>query len=352
MTLRCHIEQPVVEPGRHTYDQATLAEALRRRLDGLVGADPIQQMIGFIYEHSAIEHRHLEFSLAELAERRDWYLLVNQATASLARRTLARLIRPDQPAASIDALIVVSSSFAGFPALSRILQVELELRLDAICYDLTGLGCAGPTHGLHLASMLIATGCQRVAVICVDVLGSHGESRVHNQVPSMSQLVAHCLASDGGAGLVVSREPTGPESLAWTETRLDSRLWPDSLAENDFTASSDNQPFIAVGKAIRTRLLDELGPVLATLDPETTLFHPGGASLMRALESADPRLAATLAVSNTVLREHGNIGSASVLWVLAAAWQLGRPLGPELRLLALGPGIVTTQLRLSGVVRG
>ncbi|MFV8752985.1 hypothetical protein ACNOYE_20760 [Nannocystaceae bacterium ST9] len=347
MTL--HLERPIVEPGLHTHDQAELAEAMRRRIADLPGVEPIRQMVGFVYEHAAIERRHLEIGLAELATRTDWYRLVNQATTSLARRALARLIRPDLPAAEFDALIVVSSTFAGFPALSRLLQVELGLRLDALCYDLAGLGCAGPTHGLHLASLLIESGaCRRVALVCADVMGTHGESRVHHEVPSMSQLVAHCLASDGAAALVVSREPTSAACLRWTSTRLDTRLWPESLTENDFTASADNQPFIAVGKAIRTRLLDELGPLLAELEPETALFHPGGASLMRSLASVDPRLIPTLEISSAVLREHGNVGSASVLWVLHDAWRAGRPLGPNLQLIALGPGIVSTRLRLSG----
>jgi predicted naringenin-chalcone synthase len=115
------------------------------------------------------------------------------------------------------------------------------------------------------------------------------------------------------------------------------------------SASEDNQPFIAVGKAIRTRLLDELGPVIADVDPDTTLFHPGGAALMRNLATARSALGPTLALSSRILAAHGNIGSASVLWVLDQAWQEARVHGPELRLVALGPGIVSTDLLLTGV---
>jgi predicted naringenin-chalcone synthase len=41
------------------------------------------------------------------------------------------------------------------------------------------------------------------------------------------------------------------------------------------------------------------------------------------------------------------MGSASILWVLHEAW--ARCFGPDLRLIALGPGIVSTQLSLTGV---
>lgn len=351
------VEPPFVVAGRHDYPQAELAEAMRGRIAALPGVESTRQMVGFVYEHAAIDTRHLEVSLAELGERRDWYRVVNEATLALARRALAGILRPELPAERIDALIVASSSFAGFPALSRLLQVEQGLRLDALCYDLAGLGCAAPTHALALACMLVESGrCRTVAVVCADAMGTHGESRVHHEVPSMSQLVAHCLASDGAAALIVAREPSRADALAFVGHRLDARLWPASLAENDLTASPDNQPLIAVGKAIRTRLLDELGPLLAELEREpeaTTLFHPGGASLMRTLGQHDPRLRPTLALSSKVLREHGNIGAASVLWVLHEACRREGPLTPIVRLVALGPGIVTTCLRLgsrAGVV--
>ncbi|PRQ01260.1 hypothetical protein [Enhygromyxa salina] len=353
-TGRRFLERPVVEPGLNTYPQAELAELFRRRLSSLEGSEQIRQMVGFVYEHSGIEQRHVEVSVPEIESRGGWYRLVNAATLSLATRVLTKLVRDDLPADSFDALVVVSASYAGFPSLSRLLQTELGMRLDALCYDLTGLGCAGPTHGLHLADMLITSGAaRRVCVVCADAMGTHGESRVHNQVPDMSQLVAHCLASDGAAAVVVGAEPSADGCISWDGCQLDSRLWPDSLAENDFTASEDNQPLISVGKEIRTRLLDELGPTVSAAHPETTYFHPGGASLMRQLGASFPAFAPTLDISSKVLREHGNIGSASVLWVLHEAWALHdagvRGFGPDLRLIALGPGIMSTQLRLTGV---
>jgi predicted naringenin-chalcone synthase len=354
VTTRRYLGRPTIEPGLHTYAQTELAERFRQRLSKLEGTEQIRQMVGFVHEHSSIERRHLEVSLEQIESRQGWYRLVNAATLSLARRALLELIRADLPADRFDALVVVSASHAGFPALSRRLQADLGIRADALCYDLSGLGCAGPTHGLHLADMLLTSGAaRRVCVVCADVMGTHGESRVHNQIPNMSQLVAHCLASDGAAAVVVSTEPSADDCISWDNCRLDTRLWPNSLGDNDFTASEDDQPLISVGNAIRTRLIEELGPTVAAANPNTTYFHPGGASLMRQLGAHFPAFAPTLEISNRVLREHGNIGAASILWVLHDAWALHhagkRELGPELRLIALGPGIVATQLSLTGV---
>lgn len=350
--MRRYLVRPVVVPGRHTYSQAELAEVMRGRLATLegAGAASMRKMVGFVYEHSTIEQRHIEISLAELGSRRGWYPLVNQATLSLAQRSIEQLVSQGHPIDGFDALVCVSASFAGFPALSRLLQDKLGIPLDAKCYDLTGLGCAGPTHGLQLADMLVTTGAaKRVCVVCADVMGTHGESRVHERVPDMSQLVAHCLASDGGAATIVSAEPLADDVLSWDRCALDSKLWPGTLAENDFTADEDNQPLIAVGKEIRTRLLPELGPVMDSIDPASSYFHPGGAALMATLSSTYPAFQPTLEISSNVMRQHGNIGAASVLWVLHDAWAGGRRFTDELRLIALGPGIVATMIHFSGL---
>ncbi|GEM_PF-5817880 len=349
MSGRVYLSPPVVEAGTHRYTQDTLRRRLRARLPEREGVDKLGQLIGFVYANSAIEHRHLELSSEQIDGRSDWYRAVNEATFSLASRTLSRLFEGQDPLA-LDALVVVSASYAGFPALSRRLQAAHGLSPTAQCYDLSGLGCAGPTHALHLAHMLVTTGaCDRVCVLCVDAMGTHGESRVHNELPTLSQVVAHCLASDGAAAVVVGGSPPAGEHLSWSSCTLNSTLWPESLGENDFTACALNQPYIAVGKDIRTRLLDELGPTVADLPVAGTLFHPGGAALVRSLGSAYPDFAPTLARSSAVLREHGNIGAASLLWVLREAWTERRSFGESLCLVALGPGIVSTILQCDGL---
>lgn len=350
MTDRTYLHSIVVEAGKHTHAQAELADIFRRRLDALEGADAMRQMVRFVYENSMIQDRHFEQGIEVAQRRSDWYLVVNEAALSLSRRTLKKLFEAGCPPKSFDALVVVSSTYAGFPSLGRRLQEDMGFRLDALCYDLAGLGCAGSTHGLHLASALMSAGAaRRVCVLCVDVMGTYGESRVHHRPPEMSQLVGHCLASDGAAALSMGMEPTDSAMFSWRDCVLRSQLWSNALAENDLTATEDNEPALSVGKGLRSRIIEELGPLLEGADPETTLFHPGGAALVRILGTAVPAFQPTLDVSSSVLEQHGNIGAASLLWVLHEAISRGRPLAPTLRLVALGPGIVSTRLCLGRV---
>jgi alkylresorcinol/alkylpyrone synthase len=201
--------------------------------------------------------------------------------------------------------------------------------------------------------MLLESGrASNVCVLCADAMGTHSQMRRHRTAPSMAQLVAHCLASDGAAALLLSREPGSQPVLAYRDLRLASQLWSNALDQNDLTADADNQPFILVGKDIRVRLVTELSALLTPEVLSTPLFvHPGGAALMRLLTKHFGMLAETAEVSSSILEEHGNLGSPSVLLVLERALAVGMSVVPRFRLVALGPGIVSTVLLFDGVER-
>jgi predicted naringenin-chalcone synthase len=351
-----HIRQLATVAGAHTYAQARLADELHAELEPLGDARAVAQLVRFVYAHSAIVERHLEVPLEEARRRDDWVRLVNEATLSLCLRSLGELFAGEgaPPASACDGLVAVSSSHAGFPGLTRLIQERLGFPLDALTFDLGALGCAGPTQGLYLATTLVATGaCRNVCLVCVDAMGTHGAARRHRRAPSMAQVVAHCLASDGGAALVISKDPGPRPLLSFRAAMLRNQLWPGALDLNDFTADEDNQPFMSVGKEIRNRIVEELAPTVE--DPAARgspiLFHPGGAALMKLLAERWPELADSIALSCAVLAQHGNLGSSSLLWVLAEAMARRETLAPRLRLAALGPGIVSTLLTLEGVER-
>ncbi|MEO0604833.1 MAG: hypothetical protein AAF211_25600, partial [Myxococcota bacterium] len=292
--------------------------------------------------------RHVE-ALPEEVDG-DWLPNARRATVALSERTLEGLRRRDPEGVDgCDAFVVVSTSHVGFPSLSRILVAEAGLPPEATCWDLSGLGCAGPSQGLYHAWSLLQAGAETVCILFVDTMATWAEARRWTSPPTMSEIVAHCLASDGAAGVVLGRRPGPAPQFSFEGCALATRQWPDSLDQNDF-AIRDGQPFLSVGKDIRTRLLDEAGRVFTPEFVEhPTFLHPGGPDLMKRLAAAHPALAETIDVSMSVLLDHGNLGSASVLFVLEEARRRGLPIDPRFHLFALGPGIVTTTLRVDGV---
>ena len=345
---RAWVSTPALVAGAQTIDQGQLALRMDAALAECGAPSRLRQQAVFVHQRAGVARRHFELPLDESAQRRDWFRATNEASERLARRALEAL----EPSVlrSCDGLICVSSSHAGFPSLSRVLQDGFGLDRSMVCFDLAGLGCAGPTHGLFLADTLVGQGvCDAVCVLCVDVMGTQSLLRRHFAVPTLAQVVAHCLASDAAGAVVVRREPWPGAALDYDGAALRSELWPDSLDQNDLNACEHNEPFLAVGKAIRTRLTQEVEPLLEALGESRFLLHPGGKALMTALGAARPDLGDSIAIASDVLENHGNVGAASLIWVLGRALERRAALTSRLTLFALGPGIVTTALTLDGV---
>ena len=76
-------------------------------------------------------------------------------------------------------------------------------------------------------------------------------------------------------------------------------------------------------------------------------IHPGGRAVLDRVESALGLEATALESSRRVLRDHGNMSSATVLFVLAAMLaDPNRPDGQRVAALAFGPGLTLEGARL------
>lgn len=376
-TGRYYLQRLVALQGRYTYPQSQMAEEMRNRVapfelpnmetsqgrlkrsalmalaSTLATPDSksLTQMVSFLYDHSEIQQRHFEIELSEISNRKDWHRMINQATYSLCDRAMTDLFSNGIEASKCDGLIAVSSTHAGFPGIARQLQEKFGLPLEAICYDLTAMGCVGALHGIYLAQMLIDSGrCRNVCVVCADAMGTHGQAGKFTSAPTISQLVANCLSSDGVAALILGKDPGPSPIYSYSGCQMQTRLWPKSAHLNILSVSETNQPYMSVGKDIQTRLLTELGHLMeeSMLDAPVYL-HPGGIALMRLVRDKYPQLAASTDISVSELEETGNIGSPSVLLVLKKALDRNSAITPCFRLIAFGPGKVTAILLVENV---
>ncbi len=341
-----------LSPGAHALPQTDLAEILHEKLKDLDDPDEVCQLVRFVHERSGIHQRYFEIHPDEAAKRKDWVKMVSQATLSIVERSLEKLFSSDLHAQDCDALIIASSSFNGFPSMSRIVQQRFGFPADVLCYDLTGLGCAGPTHAIYLATMLINThGCRNVCVVCAEAMATQSAARHHANAPSFEQLVAHCLPSDGGGAMLLGVESSDEALLRFETASLRTRQWENTIDQNDFGADEENQPFMAVGKDIRNQIGGELGKLFTEQNlEEPIILHPGGRALMERVAQDYPVLEKVTGRSCDVLIKHGNVGSASLMFVFNEALLQGASLAPRLQFFALAPGIVSTLLCLENVV--
>jgi predicted naringenin-chalcone synthase len=102
-----------------------------------------------------------------------------------------------------------------------------------------------------------------------------------------------------------------------------------------------------IGREIEAVTLDLFGGTAAV---DAWAVHPGGRSILDRVEDGLGLDPAALADSRDVLREYGNMSSATILFVLRRMLEHDRHEGERLAVLAFGPGLTIEAARMS--VRG
>lgn len=305
-----------------------------------------------IFAHAGIARRHFAMPPAWLArypsfaERNAQF--VKEATdlaASAAERCLERAgLDPTE----VGTLVVVSTTGLATPSLDAYLIQRLGMSPQTRRLPVWGLGCAGGVAGLARAAELARASSEGVVlIVAVELCGLTfcPEDR------SKSSFVATALFGDGaGAVLVVGPdvEASGPRIVG-----AHSTLWPDTydvmgwdVAEDGFRVRFSKDIPTFVRRFIRPAVEQFLKPYgLEPSDVAHHILHPGGPKVLGAYGEALELPSGRFAIPRAVLREYGNMSSASVLFVLDRTLSEARATPGDYGLLvALGPGFSAEQL--------
>ncbi|WP_442504248.1 type III polyketide synthase [Marinivivus vitaminiproducens] len=303
-----------------------------------------------LFDHAGIATRHMCMPLAWYlgghgpAERNRLYLDHAEAlTLEAAKRALAEA---GLAAEAVDAVVTVSSTGIATPSLDARIADRLGLRADCERTPVFGLGCAGGVQGLARAAQIARARPGAVVLLLAVELCS---LTLRPGDRSKANLVACALFGDGAAAAVLATGPGGVAVVASGEHR-----WPDSLRIMGWDVEDDGLG-VVFALAIPTLVRTQLGRVAdvflerqgrARSDIDAFVCHPGGAKVLSALEEALALDASALDDARAVLRDHGNMSSVTVLFVLRR--RLDR--GPFRRALlsALGPGFTAGFVLLEG----
>ena len=221
----------------------------------------------------------------------------------------------------IDAVLISTCTGYLCPGLTSYTSERLGLRPDALALDLVGQGCGAALPNLQTASALVASGnYARVLSICVEVC-----SAAFYLDDDAGVLISACLFGDGAAAAVLSPIAGAGRRVKWKNSG--SLLKP---------ADRDALRFEQKNGMLRNILTPQV-PALAAQHCETVfaetlarnqvarsqingwVFHTGGRDVLLALREKFQLSGHDLRWSEAVLREHGNMSSPSVLFVLQAA---------------------------------
>jgi alkylresorcinol/alkylpyrone synthase len=237
----------------------------------------------------------------------------------------------------------VSTSCTGFmiPSVDAHVAERLGMKPSIRRLPITEHGCAGGAVALGCAhEHLVAHPSHRALVVAVELpsltfqLGDRSPANV----------VSAALFGDGAAAAVLSAEGArGRPRIA----RIASHRFPDSLDWMGFRLK-DSGLHVVLSREIPRRVraaarelvlsfLEDCGVGMS--DVRHLMFHPGGRKILEAFAETLELPPDALAASRAVLREHGNLSSATVLFVLEEQLRsvAAKP-GDHGLLLAFGPG--------------
>jgi alkylresorcinol/alkylpyrone synthase len=229
----------------------------------------------------------------------------------------------------IDAVVISTCTGYLCPGLTSYVSERLQLRPDVLTLDLVGQGCAAAFPNLRTAEALLAAGrCRKVLSICVEVCSA---AMYFDNDPGV--LISACLFGDGAGAAVLANAPDSQRRLEWK--RSGSVIDPNERDLLRFEQKcgmlrnilTPQVPALAAGHAARV-LLEVLGAAEVPREQvRGWVLHPGGRDVLVALRQRLQLNAPDLRWSEAVLSEFGNLSSASVFFVLEAAFADSAPSG-------------------------
>src|SRR6185436_6441554 len=221
----------------------------------------------------------------------------------------------------IDGLIVSTCTGYLCPGLTSYLSERLALRPDVFSLDLVGQGCVAAVPNLRAAeSLLAAARCSRVLSVCVEICSA--AMYFDNDA---GVLISACLFGDGAGAAVLSNSPASNRRMEWKASG--SLLAPkdrDLLRfeqKNGMLRNILTSEVPALASQHAGKVFDEVlsRHKVGRSQVRGWVLHPGGREILVALRERLALQDADLRWSEAVLREYGNLSSASLYFVVQAA---------------------------------
>jgi alkylresorcinol/alkylpyrone synthase len=297
-----------------------------------------------LYDNTGIEARYncqpIEWYLKPHTWEERTAIFQEQALDLLADVTLKATAAAGVDLGEIDILVTNTITGLAIPSLDAKLFNRLKFKPTVERLPIFGLGCGGGVAGLARATRLThATPGAHVLFLTVDLCSLC--LRVND--PSAAMFVCAALFGDGAAGVLLRNtsdgQSGGPRILAigewcWHETE---HIMGWDIKDDGFGVVLSPQLPSLMRKALAPALhdfLDRNGFRLS--DFNGFLFHPGGRKLIETIQDTLDLKPEQFEHSWEVLRQYGNMSSATALFVLDRALKAGAR-GPHL-LAAFGPG--------------
>ena len=305
-----------------------------------------------IFEGAAVDKRYSimdpeeVFTATSFEEKNDIY---TREVIILGEQVLQKALeKANWDPQALDYIITVSCTGIMIPSLDAYLINKMKLRQDIVRLPVTEMGCAAGISGIIYAkNFLKANPGKRAAVIAVE----SPTATFQLDDFSMPNIVSAAIFGDGAACCLLSshEEDNGPEII-------NEEMYHFYEAEHMMGFKLTNSGLkmvldIEVPDTIASHFGDIIHPFLKKnnleiKDIEYMIFHPGGKKIITTVEALFSGLGKNIDDTKEVLKEYGNMSSATVLYVLEQIMDRNPKLGEKGLMLSFGPGFSAQRVLL------
>jgi predicted naringenin-chalcone synthase len=240
---------------------------------------------------------------------------------------------------------LVTCSCTGFanPGVDLELVSDLGLPADVARTHVGFMGCHGAFNALRVADAFASADPRAVVLVCCVELCS-----LHFQYGSRSDsVVANSIFADGAAAIVGvgPGHPLAGSGTGWQLGRQWSRILPDSIGEMGWIIG-DHGFEMNLSARVPAVISRDIGRIVTDAIAEHGLrlgdvaawaVHPGGPRVIAQVQEALGLDDQAVAVSREILAAHGNMSSATILFILERL--LHERADDPCVALAFGPGL-------------
>lgn len=253
-------------------------------------------------------------------------------------------------AADITHLITVSCTGQFLPGLDAALVQQLGLAPTVTRIPLNFLGCAAGLKAICLSRQIIsgAKGAN-VLIVCVELCTLHIQPSGDRE-----SLFAASFFGDGASACVVGAAGTKHKGI-YMLGKEHSVLLPDCADEMVWEVGNNGFDLYLsphIPKLIGELIPAEVVRLFGNYRPELWAIHPGGRGIVESLQTKFELTDEQAAPSLGVLRDYGNVSSATILFVLKAMRRQLKEAGSGQAsgiALAFGPGLTAEMIQIDYV---
>lgn len=311
-----------------------------------------QRKVIKLFENAGVERRYSIMDAEEVflktsfEEKNDIY---KRETIKLAEGALLKALdKAKLKPTDIDYIITVSCTGIMIPSVDAYLINKLNMKQDIVRLPVTEMGCVAGVSGMIYANNFLKANPNKRAVV-IAVESPTSTFQIENY--SMTNIVSAAIFGDGCACAILSSYPdeNGPEII-------DEAMYHFYNAEHMMGFELKNTGLqMVLDKEVPDKISSHFPMIvypflernnLSIDDVDHLIFHPGGKKIVQTIEEIFGSLGKNIDNTKAVLKEYGNMSSATVLYVLERFIEQGTKKGDIGLMLSFGPGFTAQRLLL------